>query len=215
LRTWTAEFPPQVVLGAEGSQPMVVPLMTDSYLVAGSSSHGQRLWVDLDFLPGDHNLTLLLPPSPTKCRVDGVLTDFQYDRPWRAARLHVTTPSLPVQPLDLKAADVWVERFDPSVGQWLNTPARALEDLGAVPYGYVKYLAQITYNGQSKLFITTFGEDAKKVFLNGRLVAEAANAKKQVSFELRKYAQTGTNALEISYEAFGAPNFGPAVGELK
>jgi hypothetical protein len=215
LRVWTAEFAPQVVLGAEGSQPMAVPWMTDSYLLAGSGSHGQRLWVDLDFLPGEHDLNVLLPPRPASCRVDGVLTDFQYDRPWRAARLHITTPSLPPQPLDLKEGAAWVDKFDPSSGQWLNTPARALEHLGSVPYGYVKYRGQFSYGGQPRMFIATFADDEKKVFLNGRLVLEAANSKKQVDFELGKYAQAGDNVLEIAYEAFGAPNGGENLGELK
>jgi len=218
LRTWTTDFPPQIILGAEGTQPISVPLITDGYQPAGSGSYRQRLWVDLDFLPGVHDFTCLLPPLPARCRVDGVLTQFHYDRPWRTASLEITTPPLPYQPLDVTAGSSWVERFDPSSGPWMNPPTAglpALEDLGAVPYGYVKYRAQFNFNGQAKMFIETFAPDQKKVFLNAQLVKEAANANKQVEFELSKYARSGMNTVEIAYEQFGAPNGGPNLGELK
>jgi hypothetical protein len=65
------------------------------------------------------------------------------------------------------------------------------------------------------MFITTSADDGKKVFLNGKLVEEASNAKPQVEIALAKYAQAGTNTLEISYELFGSPNFGEKLGELK
>ena len=48
-------------------------------MFAGSGSHESRIWADLDFLPGEHDLTLLLPSKPGKCWVDGVLTEFDYE----------------------------------------------------------------------------------------------------------------------------------------
>jgi len=215
LHTWTVDFPVQVILGAEGTAPISVPLITDTYVPAGNGSHRQRLWADLDLLPGPHDLTMLLPPLPAKCRVDGVLTEFHYDRPWRAARVQITTPALPDQPLDVNEGSTWVEKFDTASGRWLTGPLRALEDLGPVPYGYVKYRGQFDFNGQVRMFISAFADDQKKLFLNAQLVAEASNRKKQVEFELSKYARTGMNILEVVYELFGAPNFGENVGELK
>ncbi len=215
LRTWVAEFPPQVVPGAEETKPMAVPFVTDSALMAATGSHRNRAWVDLDFFPGEHEIMALLPPVPSKCRVDGVLSDFQHDRHWRTTRLHVTTPPIPYQPIVLSQVRAWVERFDLNSGQWLNGPARALEELGPVPYGYVKYRGQLSYSGQPKMFISTFADDAKKVFLNGKLVPEASISEKRVEIPLAKYAQPGANTIEISYELFGSPNFGENLGELK
>ncbi len=215
LRTWTVEFSPKVVPGAEETKPMSVPFMAGSALLAATGSHHNRLWADLDFLPGEHDLTLLLPPVPTKCRLDGVLTELQYDRHWRSTRLHVTTPALPCRPIILNEVRTWVEKFDPNSGQWLNGPARPLEEFGPPPYGYVKYRAQFSYSGQPKMFVSTFADDAKQIFLNGKRVAEASNSKKQVELRLSDYAQTGTNTLEIAYELFGSPNFGDNLGELK
>jgi hypothetical protein len=65
------------------------------------------------------------------------------------------------------------------------------------------------------MFLATFADDAKKVFINGKLVPEASNSEKQVDFSLTNYTQPGDNLLEISYELFGAPNFGENLGELK
>ena len=49
----------------------------------------------------------------------------------------------------------------------------------------------------------------------GKFVAEASNRETLIDFPLAKYAQSGANLVEISYEVFGAPNFGEKVGELK
>jgi hypothetical protein len=143
------------------------------------------------------------------------LTDFKYDRPWHVARLHVTSPALPCSPMNLSEADTWVEKFDPANGQWLTGALQALEDLGPVPYGYVKYRTPFTFNGEPKMFISARADDAKKVFVNGKFVAEASTKEKLIDFPLAKYAQPGANLVEISYELFGAPNGGENLGELK
>lgn len=214
LRTWTAEFPSSVVPGAEEPKPMLVPFITDSYLLAGSGSAGNRLWAELDLHPSEHQLIVLLPPQPRKCRVDGLPIDFQYERPWRRARLDVSTPPLPHRPLTLNQVQSWTEKYEPSSEDWLKSPLRALEDLGPVPYGYIKYRAQFSYHGESRLFVTTLADDAKKIFVNGSLVPEASNANKNVEFSLSKYAVPGANTIEVAYERFGSPNFGPELAEL-
>ncbi len=215
LHTFLWEFPPKVVPGSEATKTVVAPVLTDAYALVASGTVKSRAWVDLEFLPGQHDVAVMLPPLPVKCRVDDVLTDFQYDRPWHMARVHVTTPALPYEPVNLSDGDAWVEKFDPKAGDWLAGPLHALEDLGPVPYGYVKYRTPFTFNGEPRMFISTRADDAKKVFVNGKFVAEASNTEKLTDFPLAKYAQPGSNLVEISYELFGAPNFGENVGELK
>jgi hypothetical protein len=98
-----------------------------------------------------------------------------------------------------------------------TTPARPLDQLGPLPYGYVKYFARFSGNGASRMYISTFADDFKKVFCNGRLVEQGSNNKKQTEFPLSGYANpaTGTNDLEIFYELFGSPNFGEKLGEMQ
>ncbi|MGA3324236.1 MAG: beta-galactosidase [Terriglobia bacterium] len=215
LRTFLWEFPPKTVPGSEETKTVVAPILTDAYALVDSGSQKSRAWVDMEFLPGQHDVAVMLPPLPAKCRLDGDLTDFRYDRPWHVARVHVTTPASPFQPINLSEGEACVEKFDPANGEWLTSPLHALEDLGSVPYGYVKYRTPFTFNGEPKMFITTRADDAKKVFVNGKFVAEASNTEKLIDFPLAKYAQPGPNLVEISYELFGAPNFGENVGELK
>ena len=215
LRTFLWEFPPKIVPGSEETKTVVAPIFTDAYALMGSGTLKSRAWVDLDFLPGPHDLAVMLPPLPVKCRLDGILTDFHYDRPWHVARVHVTTPALPFQPINLSEGEAWVEKFDPATGDWLTSPLHALEDLGPVPYGYVKYRTSFTFSGEPKMFITTRADDMKKVFVNGKFVAEASNKEKLIEFPLAKHAQPGSNLVEISCEAFGAPNGGENLGELK
>jgi beta-galactosidase len=215
LRTFLWEFPPKIVPGSEETKTVVAPILTDAYALVASGTVKSRAWVDLEFLPGQHDVAVMLPPLPVKCRLDDVLTDFQYDRPWHLARVHVTTPPLPYQPINLSAGDAWVEKFDPGAGEWLTGPLHALEDLGPVPYGYVKYRTPFNFNGEPRMFIATRADDAKRVFVNGKFVAEASNTEKLTDFPLAQYAQPGVNLVEISYELFGAPNFGEHLGELK
>jgi hypothetical protein len=125
-----------------------------------------------------------------------------------------------------------VERFDTKSGHWQNAAvrdltgnivgeelgpgfARALEESGPAPYGYVKYKAQFDYANQAKMFISTFTDDALKVFINGKPVDEVSKPAKAIAFDLAKYATAGTNTLEIAYEAFGAYNGGEQLGDLK
>jgi hypothetical protein len=215
LRTFLWEFPPKIVPGSEETKTVVAPVLTDAYALVGSGTLKSRAWVDLEFLPGQHDVAIMLPPLPVKCRLDGNLTEFQYDRPWHIARVHVTTPALPFEPINLSEGDACVEKFDPGTGEWLTGPPHALEDLGPVPYGYVKYRTPFTFNGEPTVFISTRADDAKKVFVNGKFVAEASNRETLTDFPLAKYAQPGANLVEISYELFGAPNFGEKLGELK
>ncbi|MDR3674605.1 MAG: beta galactosidase jelly roll domain-containing protein, partial [Acidobacteriota bacterium] len=191
------------------------PIMTDAYSLAASGTVKSRAWVDLEFLPGQHEVAVMLPPLPVKCRVDGELTDFTYDRPWHLAHVHMTTPALSAQPINISEGDAWVEKFDPAMGDWVTSPPHAIEDMGPVPYGYVKYRSPFTFGGEPKMFISTRADDAKKVFVNGKFVAEASNTETLIDFPLAKYAQPGANVVEISYELFGAPNFGKNLGELK
>ena len=114
LRSWPAEFSPSVVPAVEETRPMLVTFITDSALLASTGSSRKRIWADLDFLPGEHDISVLLPPLAEKCRVDGALVDFEYERALRRARLRATTPPLPCQPVVIRDVHAWVEKFDPA-----------------------------------------------------------------------------------------------------
>ncbi len=215
LRTFFWEFPPKIVPGSEEEKTVVAPVLTDAYSLVASGTEKSRAWVDLEFLPGQHDVAVMLPPLPLKLRIDGVLTDFQYDRPWHIARVHVTTPPLPFQPINLSDGEAWVDKFDPEAGDWLAGPLHALEDLGPVPYGYVKYRTPFNFSGEPRMFLATRADDPKKVFINGKFVTEASNPEKFTDFPLDKYSHPGSNLAEVSYELFGAPNGGETLGELK
>jgi hypothetical protein len=217
LRTWTADFPIKNFAGAEGKKPVSIPFVSDAALLVSSGSRRSHVWADLQFRPGNHELTALLPPVPAKCHVDGSRAEIRYSRADRAARVSFSTPELPSQPVAIKEVRTWVEKISgQDTGQWLTSTLRPLEELGRVPYGYVKYRSgPFTYSGQGRMFVSTFADDAKKVFVNGKLVPEASNKKKRAEFDLARCAKDGSNTLEIAYELFGSPNFGENIGELK
>jgi hypothetical protein len=217
LRSWVADFPSKVFPYLDESDPksFTAAFISDSYMFAGSGTQKNRVWAEMDFLPGQHEVMLLVPNKPAKTWVDGVLTEVTYEREHRTARLNITTPPLPYRPIDLSSGQAWVEKFDTSSGHWQSGPPAALEDSGPDPYGYVKYKAQFDYANQAKMFISTFAKDALKVFINGKLVDEALKPAKSASFDLAKYATPGANTLEIAYEAFGAENGDVALGDLK
>jgi glycosyl hydrolase family 35/beta-galactosidase-like protein len=211
---WTAEFSPKVLPYAEETKPMRVPFFADAELLRSSGETKKALWAEFEFRPGDHDLTALLPPEPSKCLVDGAPAELHYARPQRSAALHLSTPPLPVEARALNDLATWVERFDVNSGEWRAGPLGALDDTEDIPYGYVKYRAEFNAAGDRTLFVSSFAEDGKKVFVDGKLLEEASNAKGRAEAKLAGLA-SGTHTLEISYESFGSPNFGEKIGELK
>ncbi len=217
LRTWMAEAPAKTLPDAEGKAPISIPFISDSSLLASSGASKNHIWAELDFAPGEHQLSVLLPPNPAECRVNGKRRDFKYDEPHRTASLAVSTPALPYEAVSIQKVRTWVEKIsDAQSGQWVTSPLKPLEEFGMIPYDYVKYrYDHLKPGGQSKMFISTFADDAKKVFINGKLVPEASTPAKQVEFDLAKYARSADNTLEIAYELFGSPDGGANMAELK
>jgi hypothetical protein len=214
LRTWVEDFP---ISGAGVSGSIRIPFITDAYLLAAAGWERNRIWTDIDLLPGPHSVSVLLPSKPALCRVDGSPKMLEYDPQFRTGTLSISTAAVPAKAVEIREVQISVERFDTSVGSWITTPARALEELGPIPYGYVKYRAEINFNNQPKMYISAFTNDGKKVFVNGKLVPEASRAEKFVEFATAAYFNPGANRLEISYELFGSTEFGDEVqmSELK
>ncbi|MGH9447648.1 MAG: hypothetical protein ACRD3O_18255, partial [Terriglobia bacterium] len=215
LRTWIVKFPPSVLPLAEPTDIVQTPFITDSARMGETGSHRQHAWAEVYYEPGEHQLTTLWPSQPDQCLVDGESMPVSYDQHWRTTRVGIATPALPVQPMNLTAVETWTERFDLQSGTWVTSPARPLERLGEIPYGYVKYSAQFQAAPDAKVEITTFDDDGKQVFINGKQVSEASNSQQQTVFPLALYSQRGSNTLEIVYELFGSYNFGVRMARLK
>jgi Glycosyl hydrolases family 35/Beta-galactosidase, domain 2 len=115
LRTWVEEFASAPLL--VGSRRAAVPFMTDAYFLCRSGSEAKRPWADLDYLPGEHQLQILLPSQPARCKINGSSQPLHYDPQFRIASVQVTTAELPVQGIDLKTGQTSVETFDPGTGK--------------------------------------------------------------------------------------------------
>ena len=139
--------------------------------------------------------------------MDGAQKEFHYD-PAGFTSVQISTPALPARPIDVQQVGFSIERFDTSLGQWTSGPARVLEDLGPVPYGYVKYRAYFSFNGEAMMYISAFTDNDKKVFLNGKYVAQASQPGRFVGFSPAAHVQYGDNVVEIIYELFGSTEFG-------
>lgn len=215
LRTWIADFAPEVLPNSEAKDRIQVPFISTSALMAASGSSRGHAWADLDYSPGVHHLTTLWSSQPDRCAVNGSPEQAAYDEHWRTTRMVITVPPLPAQSQGLTQVETWTEKFDVSAGDWLTSPARPLELLGELPYGYVKYHAAFQAEQASQMAFSTFADDAKQVFINGVNVKEASNNKTSLELDASPYLKSGANTLEVSYELFGSPNFGPKIGELK
>jgi len=221
LKSWTVGWPVSVLPGTaalpeeEQKGSVSIPFFADAALVAGSGLTKKTVWADFDFAPGEHDVVGLIPPLPEKFWLNGAPAEFDYDKHRETFRFQVHTPKPPAEPQTLRPEQAWLERFDPGVGEWLATAPRPLDDLGALPYGYVKYRAEFSYQGEPRMWISAFADDGKKVFINGKLVPEASKPQKRVDFALGDYSQAGANRIVIAYELFGSPNFGEQLGEMK
>jgi Glycosyl hydrolases family 35/Beta-galactosidase, domain 2/Beta-galactosidase second all-beta domain len=221
LRTWTADFPDSIIPGPiapkdEKTPPLNVPFISDLAMMGEIGTQKYTLSAELLYRPGEHDLTILVPPVPSKCRLDGSDADLQYDRESRAARVHVSTTPPPSRDLQISQMTIWTETFNPNLGKWSPGPLEPLDRFGTLPYGYVKYRSQFSVgNPSAKMFISAFDEDAKKVFVNGKYVPELSSNKRADEAALGSYAKSGSNRLEIAYELFGGFNFGERIGNLK
>ncbi len=216
LRTWIAEFPRALVTGEPGAAKSVsIPFLSDAAQLTASGHTNRGIYADLAFQPGDHAVTALLPRRPSACLINGEPAQLDYDEQWQTASVELTAPRLPVEPVKIRQVETWVERFEPGLGHWSLAPLASLEKTGTIPYGYVKYRHEFTTNGAEMLRIVSFANDGKKVFLNGKLIPEASKPAVHSECSLAGFVRPGGNTLEICYELFGSPNFGPTIAELK
>jgi hypothetical protein len=214
-KTWKADLSAAFTPQTSPTNVSHSPVVTDSALMTATSAANNRATLMLEYSSGEHELTTLLPTAPDQCTVDGAPVPVEYDAHWRSARLHISTPPMPFHPLFLSEGEFRVDTFEPSRGEWLHTVPVALEKLGLIPYGYVKYRAAFNYQEEKDLFLDTFTEDGKQVFLNGKPIPALSNPAKCLVFPLPGVAKLGANLLEISYEAFGSANEGVEMQELK
>jgi Beta-galactosidase second all-beta domain len=73
----------------------------------------------------------------------------------------------------------------------------------------------LNYNDEPRLYVAAFSDDEKKIFINGKWISEPSNSQTFIEVDASRYLKIGVNTVEIAYELFGAPNFGPKLGELK
>jgi len=203
LRTWVD----QLSL-SPGSRALDFPWMTEAYFAPASGAEATRIWADLDYRPGRHDLTLAVPSRPSGARINGADCSLEYDPAMRIARLVVETPSLAAAGLDICWGRAWIERLDTTAGKWASSDGRTLEDMGPVPFGYVKYRAMITYDGEPALYLRSFTQNDKKVFINGRFVPGASTSAAFIAFTPPEGMRHGSNVVEIVYELFGSTEFG-------
>lgn len=214
-RTWTATLPSGLAPQQSGGTSVQTPIITDCSLLRSAqlSGSGDANFA-LEYAPGEHDLTILTPVAPGRCTVDGQAVPVAYDPTLQSASIRFKTPPVPFAPVVIEEGDFRVERFEPSMGEWLRTGPVALETIGDIPYGYVKYHCNFDWNGEEQLFLNTFTQQAKKTFLNGRFVPELSSADRSLSVSLAGRARSGSNLLEISYEAFGSANGNLEMQEL-
>jgi hypothetical protein len=203
LHTWVGNFKT-----GKDSDTTDIPFITDAYLFASTGSNAAGVWAELDYLPGEHALTLILPAKPVQCLVDGTEKDFRYDQHLRTATLTHAVPASPARPMEIARVGTWVERLDTKAGEWLSSTGRVLEDIGPIPFGYVKYRTRINFKDEPRAYLQAFTNNDKKVFVNGKLVSAASRPDRFLEFSTKDHFQPGENTVEISYELFGSTEFG-------
>jgi Glycosyl hydrolases family 35/Beta-galactosidase, domain 2/Beta-galactosidase jelly roll domain len=203
LHTWVGKFK-----AGKNEDKKDIPFITDAYLLASTGSDATSVWAELDYLPGDHALTVILPAKPVECLVDGAEKSFQYDQHLRTATLTHTVSALPTKPIEIAQVSTWIEGFDTKSGEWISSRGRVLEDIGPVPFGYVKYSTHIDFKDEPRAYIQSFTNNDKKVFINAKLVPDASKPDRFLEFPTKGYFQPGDNTVEISYELFGSTEFG-------
>ncbi len=214
-RTWRAQFPASQDSSASGDSSVEIPVITDCMLLRGQERNASGTELTLEYSPGEHELTILEHAAVAQCTVDGKPAQIQRDPHSRTVSIAILTPALPAKPIPIADGEYWVESFDLSDGTWVTTRPVPLQKLGQLPYSYIKYRTNFDWHGEPNLSIDTLTEDRKQVFLNGFRLSELSRPDRSVTCTLNGHAKEGSNLLEISYECFASPNFGPTMAELK
>jgi hypothetical protein len=190
--------------------------LSDAYCLRSSSRTPDRISAEIDYLPGAHSLSILLPVQPSRCLVDGQQVLWRFEPALGQLRLELAVPEPPVQQASLQFMRSWLEPVATRSGTWQRSSGGALEDLGPVPYGYVKYRGTVRFDGQESAYLQAFTTNDKQVFINGRWVPEASQPDRTVMFAAAPYLVAGVNTVDIVYEMFGGADFGATatLGEL-
>jgi len=182
--------------------------LSDAYFLAASDEGA----MELQYLPGMHVLDILVASPPSSIMIDGVSVPVAYDADTGFARVELTIPGPPAHAIGIASLSVWLDRLDSKDGHWISVTEKPLDELAPVPYGYVKYRTDFTYQGEDEIFITAYGINPKKVFINGTFVPVASVADRFVVVrardQLKGILRPGKNVIEISYEQFGSNEFG-------
>ncbi len=213
-RIWTMPLPAPGSEGGESAAKAETPILTDCSLLRSAAADANSATAELEYAPGEHELTILAATAPRQCTIDGNPAEVRHNARLQSASAHISIPPLPCEPLDIVQGEYRVERISGTEGEWLKTRPVPLEQIGPIPYGYVKYRANFAWSGEEKLFVDAFTGQAKQVFLNGRRVEEVSREDRSVWTPLAGRARSGENLLEISYEAFGSANFGTEMADL-
>jgi hypothetical protein len=207
LRTWISP--------SSSNPPASIPWMSDAALLSDSGDSANGVWTELAFAPGKHEIAALLPRRSSRCRIDGAPANLSYDPQSQMTHVELSVAQPPAPPVEIQNVETWVDRFDPRVGEWASFALGSIEKSGPIPYGYVKYRLEFVPKDALGLSVAAFCDDTYQAFVNGEHLAPQSVADQQAEFSLANIAKPGTNLLEISYELFGSPNFGPDIGELK
>lgn len=213
-RTWTMQLPAPGGENGQSATKPETPIIADCSLLRSAAADADSATAELEYAPGEHDLTILAAAAPRGCTIDGNPAPVRHNAQLQSASVHISIPPLPCEPVDIVHGEYRVERFSSAEGEWLKTRPVPLERIGPIPYGYVKYRTNFAWSGEEKLFVDSFTGHPKQVFLNGTRIAEVSQEDQAVSVALAGRARSGENLLEISYEAFGSANFGREMADL-
>lgn len=213
LRTWRMALnPPDAAAGEPRS---VLPWITDASLLRDAAQQGQQVWAEFDLSPGDHLLTVLTPQQPSTVTASGHPVEPVWNAETSTLRMRLIVPPPVIDALPVEDVRYWVEEIASGPGDWSRGPLLPLEKMGLVPYGWVKYRSTFSADATSRLEIETYTTHASRIFINGQLLPElSAKPEKKKQLSLGALVKPGANRIEVVYDCFGAPNFGPEIQDL-
>jgi len=210
LRTW------RMALGdAAGETSAILPWITDASLLRDAGQQGNQVWAEFDLAPGDHLLTVLTPQQPSQVTAGGHAVEPLWNADTATLRMRLIVPPPIIDALPITDVQYWVEEIASGPGDWSHGPLLPIENMGPVPYGWVKYRSTFSADATSRLQVETYTNHPSRIFINGRLLPELTakpETKKQLS--LGALVKPGANQIEVVYDCFGAANFGPQLQDV-
>lgn len=195
-----------------------VNLISDAYFLRDQELTENSSTLDVDTRPGHNRFTLIMGKRPDEVLSDNRPLPYSWNPKNSLLSFDLQTPGLPDVKIEFSKAKFALDAVE-DIPVTTVKELQPLEFMNIYHKGYVTYSADFDADDIDSMIVRYFEGSSKSgrsrqtvgdpalVYLNGKLVPEASGwHPRKIHFDAGKYAQPGTNRIDVIMEKIGRPN---------